>query len=99
MPHTDPLASRFTRLQLAARGDSNPDRAVRERRLLTLDRLLLDNEPAIADAVRRDFGHRSVAETRSGISSGGVAFCLGMAVETMICASRQSSPVRWRMVA
>mgnify|MGYP000882120483 FL=1 len=64
MPHPDPLASRFTRLQLAARGDSNPDRAVRERRLLTLDRLLLDNEPAIADAVRRDFGHRSVAETR-----------------------------------
>ncbi len=64
MPHTDPLASRFTRLQLAARGDSNPDRAVRERRLLTLDRLLLDNEPAIADAVRRDFGHRSAAETR-----------------------------------
>ncbi|ACV35525.1 coniferyl aldehyde dehydrogenase [Accumulibacter sp.] len=64
MPHPDPLASRFTRLQLAARGDSNPDRAVRERRLLTLDRLLLDNEPALADAVRRDFGHRSVAETR-----------------------------------
>lgn len=64
MPHTDPLASRFARLQLAARGDSNPDRAVRERRLLTLDRLLLDNEPAIADAVRRDFGHRSAAETR-----------------------------------
>jgi len=64
MPHPDPLASRFTRLQLAARGDSNPDRAVRERRLLTLDRLLLDNEPAIADAVRRDFGHRSAAETR-----------------------------------
>ena len=64
MPHPDPLASRFTRLQLAARGDSNPDRAVRERRLLTLDRLLLDNEPALADAVRRDFGHRSAAETR-----------------------------------
>ena len=64
MPHLDSLASRFTRLQLAARGDPNPDRAVRERRLLTLDRLLLDNEPAIADAVRRDFGHRSAAETR-----------------------------------
>ncbi len=64
MAHPDPLASRFARLQLAARGDSNPDRAVRERRLLALDRLLLDNEPTIADAVRRDFGHRSAAETR-----------------------------------
>lgn len=64
MPHPDSLANRFARLQLAARGDPHPARAVRERRLLALDRLLLDNEAAIADAVRRDFGHRSPAETR-----------------------------------
>jgi coniferyl-aldehyde dehydrogenase len=60
----DSLASRFARLQAAARGDANPELAVRLRRLLALDRLLLDNEPALADAVRRDFGHRPPAETR-----------------------------------
>ncbi|WP_300320808.1 coniferyl aldehyde dehydrogenase [Accumulibacter sp.] len=64
MPHPDSLAERFERQQRAARGDPNPGREVRERRLLTLDRLLRDNEPAIADAVSRDFGHRSPAETR-----------------------------------
>ena len=64
MPHPDSLASRFARLQLAARCDPEPDRALRERRLLALDRLLLDNEEALADAVRRDFGHCSPAETR-----------------------------------
>jgi coniferyl-aldehyde dehydrogenase len=60
----DSLASRFARLQAAARGDANPEPAVRLRRLEALDRLLLDNEPALADAVRRDFGHRPPAETR-----------------------------------
>ena len=64
MPHPDSLASRFARLQGAARSDPNPDRAVRDRRLQSLDRLLLDNEKALADAVRGDFGHRSLAETR-----------------------------------
>lgn len=64
MPHPDSLASRFARLQRAARDDSNPDRVTRDRRLQALDRLLLENEKAIADAVRRDFGHRSPAETR-----------------------------------
>ena len=64
MPHPDSLASRFARLQRAARDDPNPDRAVRARRLRALDRLLLDNEQAFADAVRQDFGHRSPAETR-----------------------------------
>ena len=63
-PHAESLASRFSRLQAAARSDPNPDRALRERRLQALDRLLLDHEPALADAVRRDFGHRSPAETR-----------------------------------
>ena len=64
MPHPDSLASRFARLQGAARSDPNPDRAVRDRRLQSLDRLLLDNEKVLADAVRGDFGHRSPAETR-----------------------------------
>jgi len=64
MPHPDSLASRFARLQRAARDDPNPERAVRARRLRALDRLLLDNEQAFADAVRQDFGHRSPAETR-----------------------------------
>ncbi|EXI66873.1 MAG TPA: coniferyl aldehyde dehydrogenase [Candidatus Accumulibacter phosphatis] len=64
MPHPDSLADRFARLQAAARGEPNPPQAVRERRLQALGRLLLDNEQAIADAVRRDFGHRSPAETR-----------------------------------
>ncbi|HNL98806.1 MAG TPA: coniferyl aldehyde dehydrogenase [Accumulibacter sp.] len=64
MSHSDSLLDRFTHLHAAARLDPNPPRELRERRLHTLDRLLLDNEAAIADAVRRDFGHRSPAETR-----------------------------------
>ncbi len=64
MPHPDALARRFSLLQAAARSDPHPDRALRDRRLLALDRLLLDNEQAIADAIGRDFGHRSAAETR-----------------------------------
>ena len=59
-----PLASRFARLQLAARGDPMPSYALRAQRLRALDRLLRDNADALADAVSRDFGHRSPAETR-----------------------------------
>ncbi|MBL8396443.1 MAG: coniferyl aldehyde dehydrogenase [Candidatus Accumulibacter sp.] len=64
MPHPDSLANRFLRLKNATRNDPNPPRAVRDRRLRALDRLLLDHEEAIAEAVRRDFGHRPPAETR-----------------------------------
>ncbi|QKS29766.1 MAG: coniferyl aldehyde dehydrogenase [Candidatus Accumulibacter similis] len=64
MPHPESLANRFARLQAAARSEPNPPRALRERRLQALGRLLLDNEAAIADALRQDFGHRSPAETR-----------------------------------
>lgn len=64
MPHPDSLANRFLRLKDATRNDPNPPRAVRDRRLRALDRLLLDHEEAIAEAVRRDFGHRPPAETR-----------------------------------
>lgn len=58
------LTVRFARLQQAARGEPNPPVEVRLRRLRALDRLLRENVEALADAVRRDFGHRSVAETR-----------------------------------
>lgn len=58
------LEARFARLQLAARAEPNPPFELRVRRLKLLERLLRDNADALADAVRQDFGHRSVAETR-----------------------------------
>ena len=58
------LEARFSRLQRAARGDPNPDGALRDRRLRTLDSLLRENAEAIALAVSQDFGHRALAETR-----------------------------------
>ncbi|WP_374683645.1 coniferyl aldehyde dehydrogenase [Accumulibacter sp.] len=61
---SDGLAERFAVQQRAARSDPNPDRALRERRLVALDRLLRDNAGAIAEAVSRDFGYRSPGETR-----------------------------------
>ena len=64
MTEVNPLEARFLRLQQAARGEPNPPYEVRARRLRTLDRLLRDHADALADAVRRDFGHRSPAETR-----------------------------------
>lgn len=64
MPVADSLASRFARLQAAARNTPNPSLAVRERRLRTLDRLLSEHEAALIDAIGQDFGHRSPAETR-----------------------------------
>ncbi|MBI4742550.1 MAG: coniferyl aldehyde dehydrogenase [Betaproteobacteria bacterium] len=64
MTDLDGLAERFARLQSAARRDANPGCAVRKRRLDALGRLLRDNAEAIADAVWRDFGQRSPAETR-----------------------------------
>lgn len=41
-----------------------PDRAARARRLAVLETLLRDGAAALEDAVRRDFGNRSVHETR-----------------------------------
>lgn len=58
------LESRFLRLRLAARAEPNPPLETRLRRLRALDRLLRDNAEALAEAVSRDFGHRSSAETR-----------------------------------
>jgi acyl-CoA reductase-like NAD-dependent aldehyde dehydrogenase len=58
------LENRFARLQHAARREPNPPAELRARRLRVLDRLLRDNADALADAVRQDFGNRSLAETR-----------------------------------
>ena len=58
------LEIRFARLQNAARRDPDPPVELRARRLRALDRLLRDNADALADAVRQDFGNRSLAETR-----------------------------------
>ncbi|WP_291995389.1 hypothetical protein [Candidatus Accumulibacter sp. ACC003] len=49
MLHPDSLAERFARQQHAVRCDPNPHAALRERRLVALDRLLRDNAPAIVD--------------------------------------------------
>lgn len=40
-----------------------PDRAARDRRLAALEGLVHDHLDALADAIRRDFGHRSIHET------------------------------------
>jgi acyl-CoA reductase-like NAD-dependent aldehyde dehydrogenase len=64
MDDFDTLAARFARLQCAARNHPNPGRADRDRRLAALDRLLRDNAGPLAEAVSRDFGHRSPSETR-----------------------------------
>lgn len=58
------LGERFARLHAASRADPYPDLAARDRRLARLETLLADHAEALADAVSRDFGHRSPAETR-----------------------------------
>ena len=58
------LAERFARVHAASRAEPFPDAAARDRRLLRLEALLADNADALIDAVSRDFGHRSPAETR-----------------------------------
>ena len=41
-----------------------PSLAERRERLTTLERILVDNSDAIADAINRDFGHRSAEESK-----------------------------------
>jgi len=48
----------------AAAREPYPDAATRDRRLAALERLLRENVDAIAEAIARDFGHRSHHETR-----------------------------------
>jgi acyl-CoA reductase-like NAD-dependent aldehyde dehydrogenase len=58
------LAQRFDAQRAAFARAPYPDAATRERHLAALERLLRDNATAIADAVSRDFGHRSAHETQ-----------------------------------
>ena len=58
------LAQRFDAQRAAFARAPYPDAATRDRRLAALERLLHDHTAAIADAVSRDFGHRSAHETR-----------------------------------
>lgn len=64
MAEIESLGARFARVQQAARCEPSPEWAVRERRLAVLERLLREHGEALAEAVRSDFGHRSLAETR-----------------------------------
>ncbi len=59
----DPAAI-HARLREAAAGDFNPGWRVRDARLAALERLLVENMPAIAGAIRADFGNRSLHETQ-----------------------------------
>jgi len=61
-PHS--LATRFVRMQQAARATPETPIELRLDRLRVLDRMLRDNSAGLADAICRDFGNRSAAETR-----------------------------------
>lgn len=58
------LAATHARLREAAAGDSNPDWRRRDAWLEALERLIRENQPAIAEAIRGDFGNRSLHETQ-----------------------------------
>jgi aldehyde dehydrogenase (NAD+)/coniferyl-aldehyde dehydrogenase len=58
------LAAIHARLREAAVRDSNPGWRARDARLEALERLLRENMPAIAEAIRGDFGNRSLHETQ-----------------------------------
>jgi coniferyl-aldehyde dehydrogenase len=58
------LHDAFARQREAAAREPYPDAATRDRRLAALAGLLRGNADAIAAAIARDFGHRSVHETR-----------------------------------
>jgi len=58
------LAATHARLREAAAGDSNPDWRRRDAWLEALERLIRENQTAIAEAIRGDFGNRSLHETQ-----------------------------------
>ncbi len=58
------LAAMHARLREAAAGDSNPDWRRRDAWLDALERLIRENQTAIAEAIRGDFGNRSLHETQ-----------------------------------
>ncbi|MBI4987608.1 MAG: coniferyl aldehyde dehydrogenase [Rhodocyclales bacterium] len=58
------LAAIHARLREAAAGDSNPGWRRRDAWLDALERLIRENQTAIAEAIRGDFGNRSLHETQ-----------------------------------
>jgi len=58
------LAATHARLREAAVRDSNPDWRRRDAWLAALERLIRENQTAIAEAIRSDFGNRSLHETQ-----------------------------------
>jgi aldehyde dehydrogenase (NAD+)/coniferyl-aldehyde dehydrogenase len=58
------LAPIHARLREAASRDSNPGWGKRDAWLEALERLIRENQPAIAEAIRSDFGNRSLHETQ-----------------------------------
>jgi acyl-CoA reductase-like NAD-dependent aldehyde dehydrogenase len=58
------LAPLFSRLSEAAAREPHPDWRGRDAQLAALERLVRENVPAIAEAIRADFGNRSLHETQ-----------------------------------
>ncbi len=58
------LRAQFDLLQQAVAGDPYPDYRTRDRRLAALERLVHDNIGPMAEAIRQDFGNRSLHETQ-----------------------------------
>ncbi|MBE7421865.1 MAG: coniferyl aldehyde dehydrogenase [Zoogloeaceae bacterium] len=63
-PAGSALGTIHSRLREAAARDPHPDWRSRDARLTALERLIRDNQPAIAEAIRGDFGNRSLHETQ-----------------------------------
>lgn len=59
----DEMITTFERQHSLSRAETAPDAEARRRALTTLEKLLLDNGEAIADAISEDFRGRSRAET------------------------------------
>ncbi|MEM9716465.1 MAG: aldehyde dehydrogenase family protein [Pseudomonadota bacterium] len=59
------MQQQFERMQAAARSNLVTDLATRKDRLNRLERLLLDNQDALIEAIDADFGNRSATETKA----------------------------------
>lgn len=57
------MQQQFDLMHAASRQDQQVVWAVRSRRLKQLEQMVLDNQPALIDAISADFGQRSAAET------------------------------------
>ncbi|MBL8510678.1 MAG: coniferyl aldehyde dehydrogenase [Betaproteobacteria bacterium] len=63
LSHPSPLTAAFASAQAAYEAQRNPDLKARRAHLKTLERLLLDNQAALAAAISADFSGRSTHET------------------------------------